>query len=85
MNKNERIEGEDYTIDLAAFYDQEFSGWRWSWSIKTTGCLMCSAGYGHENEICYPKRNDALRSAIMVYSGNSDVRREMLLKHMLEL
>ena len=84
-DKVEIIDGDDYKIHLNAVYDKEYSGWRWSWSITTVGCTMCSAGYGHDNEFCYPKRDDALRSAIMVYSGNQNVRREMLLKHMLEI
>ena len=81
----EIIEDDDYTIYLSAVYDNEFTAWRWSWSISTASCTMCSAGYGHDNEICYPKRDDALRSAIMVYSINKDVRRDMLLKHLLEI
>jgi hypothetical protein len=81
----EIIEDDDYTIYLSAVYDNEFTAWRWSWSITTTGCTMCSAGYGHDNEICYPKREDALRSTIMVYSINKDVRRDMLLKHLIEI
>ncbi len=79
----------EWNITLDGFYDDEYSGWRWSINISYPGGTMMCGGYGDNNEILFKTYKDALEYAIEIICGNrsdgKELRRDMKLKLILEL
>jgi hypothetical protein len=78
-----------WKITTYGFYDEEYSGWRWSVDVNYPGGCMASGGYGLDNEIIFKTYKDALEYAIEMICGfradGKELRRDMRLKLILDL
>lgn len=63
------IKADEYVFTIESFYDEEFKGERYSFSVSYPGGTHVSAGYGLENEITIPTFEIALDTAIQAISG----------------
>lgn len=63
------IKADKYVFTIESFYDDEYNGRRYSFSVSYPGGTHASAGYGNDNEIAMPTFDFALDSAIQVISG----------------
>ena len=83
------INYDKWKITLDGFYDEEYSGWRWSVDVSYPGGTMASGGYGIDNEILYKTQKEALEYAIEMICGfradGKELRRDMRLKFILDL
>ena len=80
---------DNWKITTDGFYDEEYSGWRWSVDVSYPGGCMASGGYGLDNEIIFKTYKEALEYAIEMICGfradGKELRRDMRLKFILEL
>jgi hypothetical protein len=78
-----------WKITTDGFYDEEYSGWRWSVDVSYPRGSMVSGGYGPDNEIIFKTYGDALEYGIELICGwrsdSKELRRDMRLKFILEL
>ena len=83
------INYDKWTITLDGFYDDYYSGWRWSVDVSYPGGCMASGGYGKDNEILYKTQKEALEYGIEMICGyradGKELRRDMRLKLILDL
>ncbi len=63
------IKADKYVFTIESFYDDEYEGDRYSFSVSYPGGTHASGGYGNENEIVMPTFDIALDSAIQAISG----------------
>ena len=60
------INYDKWKINLDGFYDEEYSGWRWSVDVSYPGGTMASGGYGIDNEILYKTQKEALEHGLRI-------------------
>lgn len=83
---SKKIDGDGYSISIYGFYDKEWNGWRYSWSVQTVGSYMASGGYMDDNSVAYPTKESALESAIgMVVGQDTQKKRDMIMEILLEI
>ena len=63
------IKADEYVFTIESFYDDEFKGDRYSFSVSYPGGTHASGGYGNENEIAMPTFDIALDQAIQAIAG----------------
>ena len=83
------IKADKYVFTIESFYDDEFKGDRYSFSVSYPGGTHASGGYGNENEIAMPTFDIALDQAIQSIAGHNKelykkLRREISLDILLD-
>lgn len=83
------IKADEYVFTIESFYDDEFKGDRYSFSVSYPGGTHASGGYGNENEIAMPTFDIALDQAIQAIAGHNKelykkLRREISLDILLD-
>jgi hypothetical protein len=83
------IKVDKYVFTIESFYDEEYNGNRYSFSVSYPGGTHASGGYGSENEIAMQTFEIALDSAIRAISGHDRslykrLRREISLDILLD-
>lgn len=83
------IKADKYVFTIESFYDDEFKGDRYSFSVSYPGGTNASGGYGNENEIAMPTFDIALDQAIQAIAGHNKelykkLRREISLDILLD-